>query len=570
MSDPSLNAAVRAEARIDLRAGFASEKGVRPDNQDFGCVLIEPRPDLVIAVVADGVGGALGGRVAAEMAVRSFLEGLLDVALGAVADRCVAALDATNRWIHAQGQVDALLDRMATTFTALVIEGRTAFALHVGDTRLYRLAGGRVTLLSRDHVDDRPAMQHVLHRAVGVTATLEPDRIPVPLAVGDRFMLCSDGVHGALAPARLEQVLARPVTPEECARLLVLEALTAGSRDNVTAIVLDILALPTLAHDDLAALTRSLPIAAGLKTGDTLDGYRLDKILAESRDSRVFLAQDDGEGRIVVIKFPRPTAEGEARFQANVARESWVAAHVSSPWLGVPIDPGPRRSRLYSIAPFYEGETLAVRLRRFPHVRLAEGVAIAMKLAKGLAALHRHGVIHRDIKPENVILEPGGGLKLIDFGLVRILEEDRGVPLGVDGTPSFLAPELYTAAIATVASDLYALGVTLYTAFAAGAYPYGEMDPFMRPAFGRPVTLARHRPDLPAWLDAAIMRLVAVDPAQRYGNAVEFLLDLETGLSHVNPPAITRQPLYARYPVQVWQVVSAALALCLCWVLSRG
>ncbi len=556
------------EARIDVRAGFASEKGVRADNQDFGCVLIEPRPDLVIATVADGVGGVLGGRVAAEMAVRSFLEGLLDEDGDVVSHRGVTALAATNRWIHAQGQVDSLLERMATTFTALVIDGRTAFGLHVGDTRLYRLTAGRVSLLTRDHVDDQPGMQHVLHRAIGIATAVEPDQIAVPVAVGDRFMLCSDGIHGALTPARLEQVLALPVTPGECARLLVLEALTAGSRDNVTAIVLDILALPTVAHDDLAASTRSLPVAEAPKPGEVIDGFRIERMLAESLESRVFLARDEGEDRLVVLKFPRPAAAVAARLPASVTRESWVAARVASPWLGVPIDPGTRRTQLYAIAPFYEGEALAVRLRRFPRVGLAEGVAIAMKLAKGLAALHRHGVIHRDIKPENVILEPGGGLKLIDFGLVRILAEDHRAE-ALDGTPSFLAPELYAGSPATVASDLYALGVTLYTAFAAGSYPYGEMDPFTRPTFGRPIALSRHRQDLPAWLDAAILRLVAVDPADRYANAVEFLLDLETGLSQVNPPAILRQPLYARYPVQVWKFISAALALCLWWALTR-
>lgn len=553
---------------IDVRAGFASEKGARADNQDFGCVLIEPRPGLVIAAVADGVGGSLGGRVAAEMAVRSFLEGLLDDETDAVADRCVAALEATNRWIHAQGRVDALLECMATTFTALIIDGRNAFGLHVGDTRLYRLTSGRVSLLTRDHVDKQPGMQHVLHRAVGVATTIEPDMIAVTLSVGDRFLLCSDGIHGALAPSRLEQLLSLPVTPEECARLLALEALTAGSRDNVTALVLDILALPRPEHDDLAASTRLLPIAEAPKPGEAIDGYRIERLLAESRDSRVFLARDDGEGRQVVLKFPRPEADTAARLPASVARESWVAARVSSPWLGVPLDPGARRSCLYAIAPFYEGEALAVRLRRFPRVGLAEGVAIAMKLAKGLAALHRHGVIHRDIKPENVILEPGGGLKLIDFGLVRILAEDHESQ-ALDGTPSYLAPELYTGERASVASDLYALGVTLYTAFAAGSYPYGEMDPFTRPVFGRPVPLSRHRQDLPTWLDAAILRLVAADPVARYGNAVEFLLDMESGLSQVNPPAILRQPLYARYPVQFWQCVSALLASCLWWALTH-
>ena len=568
MSDPPAIIATGtvplASRGIDMRAGFVSERGARPDNQDFGCVLLEPKPGMVIAVIADGVGGALGGRVAAELSVRSFLEGFLDQPESATLEtRVIQALAASNRWVHRQAQRDPELDGMATTITLLVIQDRAALCAHVGDTRLYRLCAGRVAQVTIDHVVDRTGMRHVLRRAIGLKDMLEADIHAVPLAAGDRFLLCSDGIHGALPAARLMQILLLPVTPDEVCRVLTQEALAAGSQDNVTAIVLDVLELPPPDSERAVASALSLPILALPKPGEVVDRYRIGSLLSDRRYSRIFTATDGDDGRTVVIKFPKALVGEDQRFRRNFIRETVVSALVSSPWLGVPIDPGGRRSRLYSVVPFYEGETLAVRLRRFPHIRLAEGVAIAIKLAKGVAALHQRGIIHRDIKPDNIILEPGGGLKLIDFGTVRLSGEDDGQAWELAGTSSYLAPELFAGGSADRASDLYALGVTLYSAFSAGAFPYGEVEPFMRPQFGAPTPVTRHRADLPSWLDAALLRLVAADPARRFADVMEFLLVLEQGQSLVAPPPPRRVPLYQRNPARFWQGVSVILAAAL-------
>jgi serine/threonine protein phosphatase PrpC len=567
--DPPIR--VRHGRGFDVRAGFASETGRRSENQDFGCVLLEPEPGLVIAAIADGVGGALGGRVAAELAVRSFLEGLLDEPAELPVDaRGRRALAATNRWIHGQSQLDPALAHMATTFTALIVAGREARFLHVGDTRLYRFDAGSVNQVTEDHVVDRAGLRHVLRRAVGPTPEIQADAGALPLGIGDRFLLCSDGIHASLAPARLAQLLALPVTPEECARLLVLEALIAGSGDNVTAIVLDIVDLPTVEGHAAVDVVARLELGPVPRAGELIDGYRIGPMLADTRATRLFRATDTRDGRAVVLKLPKPGGDADGAMLRSFVRETRIATLAASPWLGVPIDVGTRRTRLYTAMPYFDGETLAVRLRRFPYLRLSEGVAIAIKLAKGLSVLHRRGILHRDIKPENVILEPGGGLKLIDFGSAWFADEDRGDAPDFVGTPSYVAPELFAGGSADIATDLYALGVTLYTAFAAGAYPYGEVEPFMRPVFGRPIPVTRHRPDLPTWLDAALLRLVAVDPAQRYGDVLALLLDLETGLSRVPAPAPVRQPLYQRNPTRFWQIVSVILVIALLWALHRG
>src|SRR5579862_3009723 len=161
---------------VKASAGFASETGPRERNEDFagavfGPELPQPRGD-VIAAIADGVGSAKGGRVAAEMAVRGFLDGFCDLPETMEVRRAAArVLASLNSWIYSQGQRDAKLAGMGSTFTALVLRGRVAHILHVGDTRAYRLRGDRLVLLTTDHVRDAGGSggrSNTLVRALGV------------------------------------------------------------------------------------------------------------------------------------------------------------------------------------------------------------------------------------------------------------------------------------------------------------------------------------------------------------------------------------------------------------------
>src|SRR5277367_880330 len=119
------------EVGVQARAGFASKTGPRRNNEDFaaalyGAELPEPRQE-VVAAIADGIGGAKGGRVAAETAVRGFLDGFCDLPETMEVQRAAAkVLDALNGWIFSQAQRDDKLAGMGCTFTALVLRGRIA------------------------------------------------------------------------------------------------------------------------------------------------------------------------------------------------------------------------------------------------------------------------------------------------------------------------------------------------------------------------------------------------------------------------------------------------------------
>src|SRR5262249_35601488 len=125
---------------VKASVGFFSATGPRKRNEDFagavfGTELPDPRRD-VVAAIADGIGGAKGGRVAAETAVRGFLDGFCDLPETLEVRHAAArVLNALNSWLNSQGHRDPNLAGMGCTFTALVLRGRLAHIVHVGDTR---------------------------------------------------------------------------------------------------------------------------------------------------------------------------------------------------------------------------------------------------------------------------------------------------------------------------------------------------------------------------------------------------------------------------------------------------
>ncbi|MGH6841622.1 MAG: bifunctional protein-serine/threonine kinase/phosphatase, partial [Methylocella sp.] len=115
----------------------------------------------------------------------------------------------------------------------------------------------------------------------------------------------------------------------------------------------------------------------------------------------------------------------------------------------------------------------------------------------------------------------------------------------------------------------YALGVTVYRAF-CGGYPYGEIEPFSTPRFGKPQPLCGRRPDLPAWLDAALLRAVAADTRDRFGDVLEFAFELENGAVRGKPLGPrNKKSLYDRNPLIFWQGISFCLFVLLIISLMR-
>jgi hypothetical protein len=446
----------------------------------------------------------------------------------------------------------------------LVLRGRVAHLLHVGDTRVYRLSGARLTCITADHVrQDGTGRSHTITRALGVEPEVRLDYSTQPVALHDRFLLCTDGVHGSLSEQSIAEILRQRSAPEDTAGAVVNAALDAGSTDNCTALVLDVVALPAAGSADISAGVMQLPIVPTPVAGEAVDGFLLKALISDGRYSRLFAAEDEIEGGTVALKFPKPQIASVDAFRAAFVREAWVGARVHNPGIGrvIALPPG-RQTCLYTVMPLYQGELLEARLSRSPALGLEEGRNIAVTLARAVAALHRAGIVHRDIKPDNVILEGRGPLKLIDLGVVRVPGLEEFPPENIPGTAAYMAPEMADGEAGDEATDIYALGVTMFRAY-TGEYPYANADAVSPPRRTRPQSLTALRPDLPAWLEAALARAIAPEPGRRFHDMTEFALEMEAGATRV-PTALSRpRTLYERAPVRVWQGISTILALAL-------
>src|SRR5205085_12259247 len=145
-----------------------------------------------------------------------------------------------------------------------------------------------------------------LARAVGHATEVRLAYTTRPVAQHGRFLLCSDGVHGYLAAEAIVEILRERVSSEDTARALIAAALDAGSTDNCTALVLDVVGLETAVRGDIGANIVQLPMIPLPQGGETIDGFVLKVLLSEGRYTRLFGAEDEIEGGEVALKFPKP------------------------------------------------------------------------------------------------------------------------------------------------------------------------------------------------------------------------------------------------------------------------
>jgi serine/threonine protein phosphatase PrpC len=553
---------VRGDGALEVVAGFATALGPRNDNQDFAFFDPGSAQDRavqgVIAAMADGVGGASGGRTAAELAVRAFLEGYrAQDPLAGVGVSAYRVMDAFNSWLYAQARVDPKLTGACTTFTGLIVRSREATFLHAGDTRAWHLRGDDLTQVTRDHIAFSANGRQTLLRAVGLEERLRLEVQTVALERHDRILLTSDGVHSILGHHQLRAALRERSSPQAGAETIIAAAIAAGLTDNATVLLLDIVSLPAVDWSAVEAELKDLSILAPPEPGALVDGFSLDRILVDSQFTRVMLARENN-GTLVVLKFPKASMQSDRTARSAFLRETFLGRRVSSPFVGGALQMADgRQSRLYLAMPLHRGMTLEARLTSGP-LPVNEAIRIAVMVGQGLKALHRLGITHRDVKPENVVLTDDGGLKLIDFGAARILRVDTDdEDVETPGTASFMAPELFGSHRGDAASDQFALGVTLYRML-TGDYPYGEAEPGRRPLFGPPVSAWRRRPEIPAWLDATVMRAIALRPNDRFADVDELIYELEAGRAPSSPWR-RALPLAERNPVLLWKLISVLL-----------
>jgi serine/threonine protein phosphatase PrpC len=235
-----------------LRSGSASDVGrVRTVNQDLPLV----RPDLY--AVADGMGGHVGGEVAARVAVETLEQAFERVP---TVEGLREAFSDANAAVWRESQSNRDLRGMGTTLTAVALvggpEGRDVLALaNVGDSRAYVFSGGEITQVTDDHSLAEERMRHgemseeeaavhpqrhILTRALGVSAEVEADMWELEVRTGDRVLLCSDGLTNEVGAEEIAGILGEVNDPEEAAQRLVDVANEHGGADNITVVVVDV------------------------------------------------------------------------------------------------------------------------------------------------------------------------------------------------------------------------------------------------------------------------------------------------------------------------------------------
>jgi serine/threonine-protein kinase len=265
---------------------------------------------------------------------------------------------------------------------------------------------------------------------------------------------------------------------------------------------------------------------------EELEGrYRIEGELGRGSMARVYQAQDLANRRRVAIKLLPPelaSASNAERF----LREIKITAGLEHPNILPLLDSGVSGSTsglYWYVMPLVEGESLRERLADGP-LPIAEALDLAIQVGGALAYAHPRGIVHRDLKPENIMLA-GGRPLVMDFGLARALDSQSkltgtGMPLG---TPAYMSPEQITGAESVDGrADLYSFGCVLYEAFTGQLpFPGRSVVQILQAHMGTmPLPPSAVRPEVPAAVDHALLKLMAKAPDARYQTADELLKDL--------------------------------------------
>jgi PPM family protein phosphatase len=236
---------------MTLKAAARTDVGLRRrENEDRYALA----PHLGLYLVADGMGGHSAGQVASQLAAEASLQAIetLEGSGASLVEKLREAVASANQAIFASATDHPEYAGMGTTLVALLVDGERGALAHVGDSRAYRMRGGRLRLLTDDHSvvgellrrreiseDDARAhpQRHVLTRALGVRSQVEPDLAELTPEPGDVFVLCSDGLTAHVEDGEIGEIVAEGADLQEACEHLVDLANDRGGEDNITVVL---------------------------------------------------------------------------------------------------------------------------------------------------------------------------------------------------------------------------------------------------------------------------------------------------------------------------------------------
>jgi serine/threonine protein kinase/tetratricopeptide (TPR) repeat protein len=271
-------------------------------------------------------------------------------------------------------------------------------------------------------------------------------------------------------------------------------------------------------------------LAAGELVGNN---YEILGIVGAGGMGIVYRSRDRRLERIVALKFLPPDMDRNDRERSYFLLEARTASSLDHPNIGVihGIEET-ADGRSFIVMAFYEGQSLGQRISAGP-LPAAEAVAIACQIAQGLHEAHSRHIVHRDIKPSNVMITPSGVIKIVDFGLARVISAETATVTGVTGTVKYMSPEQALGHRVDQRTDIWSLGVVL-------AEMLTGQNPFERKTVSAILVAVLHEApssldDLPLELRAIIYRALSKSVDTRYQDCSELLTDLKAFQASLSP-----------------------------------
>jgi serine/threonine protein kinase/Tol biopolymer transport system component len=373
-------------------------------------------------------------------------------------------------------------------------------------------------------------------------------------------------------PAQLERLVARALAKRVGDRYAGMAALAEDLRDLGGS-----LGAPAPA-ENLDPTLRAIPASPMLETstfgdadhlvGRTLNHYRVIDYVGGGGMGVVYKAEDLRLERTVALKFLPPELTRDPDAKIRFLQEARSASVLDHPNICTIHEVGETDDgRLYLAMPHYGGETLRRRIERGP-IPIDEAIDIAEQIARGLAKAHRGGIVHRDIKPANIMVTDDGVVKILDFGLAKLVGAAAITRTGSSlGTPAYMSPEQARGEDVDHRTDLWSFGIVLYE-MVAGRRPFrGEHDQAV--LYGilneTPKPLTEVRSEAPPELERIAAGLLAKNLEERYPTAEGPLGDLRALRNQTMTTTVRTQPDHpVPFRVRPWMwavVVAAALAL---------
>lgn len=276
------------------------------------------------------------------------------------------------------------------------------------------------------------------------------------------------------------------------------------------------------------------------------DRYEIIEQIGTGGMSDVYKAKCHKLNRFVAIKVMKSEFSEDKTFVSKFRAEAQSVAGFTHPNIVNVYDVGDENGIYYIVMELVEGITLKKYIEKRGRIPFKEAVSIAIQVANGLDAAHKHNIVHRDIKPQNIIISKEGKVKVTDFGIAKVASSSTINSLSTMGSVHYISPEQARGGYSDARSDLYSLGITIFEML-TGTVPFdGDSTvavavQHIQDEIPAPSTVTD---DIPLSIDRIVLKLTQKKPDRRYQTAAELITDLKKSLVMPDTDFVVMAPLY--------------------------